>query len=261
MSSQDAFFTTGKPDWFEPTDHCRGPWNTDACHAGPPTGLLARAAESIVPEKRLVRLCVDLIRPIPMSGFSVVADITRAGKTVSTSHAQLLNSDGKPVAKANALHIAPQPPHNFPTQSAHFGSARNALEGPFPISATHSEPAFPNAVQVRYPDGQDGHPGPSTVWMKALPLLANETPSPFQRICPLADCGNAFGRNAEPSEVSFINPDLTIVLHRDPSGDWLGSQSSGYWESNGLGMADAKLFDEDGVVGRAVQTLLLQAMS
>lgn len=55
-----------------------------------------------------------------------------------------------------------------------------------------------------------------------------------------------------------MNPDLTILLHRDPEGDWLGTQATSYWESNGIGMADALLFDHNGVVGRAIQTLLLR---
>jgi len=81
----NAFFTSVDNQWFEPTSHTRGPWDVNACHAGPPTGLLARAAELALPDKRLVRITVDLIRPIPFSGFSVSANVTRSGKTVSTA--------------------------------------------------------------------------------------------------------------------------------------------------------------------------------
>ena len=38
----------------------------------------------------------------------------------------------------------------------------------------------------------------------------------------------------------------------------MGSQSTGHWENNGIGMADAQLLDQYGVVGRAVQTLLVR---
>ena len=55
-----------------------------------------------------------------------------------------------------------------------------------------------------------------------------------------------------------MNPDLTILLHREPQGEWLGTNSTGYWEDTGIGMADAQLFDESGSVGRALQTLLLR---
>lgn len=257
----NSFFTTDNNSWFNPTNHTRGPWDINACHAGPPTGLIARALENIIDDKRLIRLSVNLQRPIPFSGFSIEAKVERSGRSVATTSANLLNKDGKVIVNASGLHMSTQSPtHNYPTHKQTFGSAADATPGPFPIQTLHDQPAFNgNGVQIRYPTGQDSHPGPTTVWMKTVPLLENETASPFQRICPLADCGNAFGRNANPAQVSFINPDLTLVLHRDPIGEWLGSQSVGYWEPTGQGLADALLFDEQGVVGRAMQTVLLQS--
>ena len=85
--------------------------------------------------------------------------------------------------------------------------------------------------------------------------------TPFQRISPLADCGNAFGRNAEPYEVQFVNTDLLIALHRDPVGEWMGSRSTSAWQPTGNGLADALLFDDEGPVGRALQTLLLRPVA
>ena len=94
--------------------------------------------------------------------------------------------------------------------------------------------------------------------MRAIPLLPDEEPSPFQRISPLADCGNAFGRHADPDKVQFVNTDLVIALHRDPVGEWMGSRSVAFWQPTGVGLADALLFDDEGPVGRALQTLLLR---
>jgi len=260
MKMANAFFTTDDHIWFKPTQHTRGPWDVNSCHAGPPTGLIARAMELLIPEKRLIRLSVDLLRPIPFNGFNIEVSRTRNGRSVATSTATLLNEDGTVMVSASGLYMTEQTQqHDYPTHSATFGKAADAQAGPFPIQTLHDQPAFNGSgVQIRYPQGQNKNPGPTIVWMKTVPLLEDETSSPFQRICPLADCGNAFGRNANPSEVSFVNPDLTIVLHRDPVGDWLGSQSVGYWEPTGQGLADALLFDEQGVVGRAMQTVLLK---
>jgi len=255
----NAFFTSADNRWFEPTSHTRGPWDIHACHAGPPTGLLARAVELTAPDKRLVRLTVDLIRPIPFSGFYVKAELTRSGKSVSTCSAQITDTDGKIMANASALLMTEQPTNSFDSYNKTLGSIDKSTEGDFPIQTLHDEPAFSgDGVEIKYVEGHSKQPGPTALWMRTVPLLETEEPSPFQRICPLADCGNAFGRNAEPSEVSFVNADLTIVLNRDPVGLWLGSDSVGYWESNGHGMADALLFDAHGVVGRALQTLLLR---
>lgn len=256
----ESFFEKSDSDWFQPTAHTRGPWHPEHCHAGPPTGLLARAAEKLVPEKQLVRLNINLQRPIPFSGFSVTASTTKQGRQVALTALTLNDADGRLCASGEALHITPQPDSDFPTSSAEMPLPADGNDGGFPISRTlHDLPCFAgDGVQTRYAAGQDAGPGPTTAWIKTVPLLPNETPSPFQRMCPMADCGNAFSRNAEPWEVNFMNPDLTIVMHRPPQGEWMGSQSIGHWSNNGIGIADATLLDARGVVGRAVQTLLLR---
>ena len=111
--------------------------------------------------------------------------------------------------------MTPQANHPLPSHAVDYGKHTDAVTGDFPIRKTlHDKPAFNGAgVSVKYPEGQTPEPGPTIAWMKTVPLLQDETPSPFQRICPLADCGNAFSRNAEPSEFNFMNPDLTILLH------------------------------------------------
>ena len=255
----DSFFTRDG-DWFRPTGHCRGPWDAEACHAGPPTGLLARAMEHALPDQRLCRITVELIRPIPFAGFRIVAQCTRQGRTVSTSEASLINDSGKALVVARGLHMTEQPLTEFPSHSASIGSPEQAIPGNFPIEETlHGLPAFNGSgVTVRYPEGQTNSPGPTTAWMKTVALLPDEAPSPFQRMCPLADCGNAFGRNADLQQVHFMNTDLTLSLHRDPEGEWLGTHSVGYWQANGIGLADATLYDARGAVGRALQTLLLK---
>ncbi len=256
----DSFFTSTNNDWFQPTEHTRGPWDEHACHAGPPTGLLARAVEQLLAQQRLTRLTVNLQRPIPFAGFRIESTVQRRGRTVSLTEARLISRENKVIITANGMHLTPSDEADMPTYQQTFGSPEDAVAGEFPIATTlHGQPAFNgDGVEVRYPAGQSPRPGPTTAWVKTVPLLAYEEPSAFQRICPLADCGNAFGRNAEATDVTFMNTDLTLILHRDPVGEWLGTQSVGYWEPTGIGMADALLFDQTGTVGRAMQSLILR---
>ena len=255
----DSFFTSPDGDWFQPTDPCRGPWDPTACHAGPPAGLLARKSEQLLADQQLVRLTIDLTRPIPHAGFRIAGEVTRAGRTVSTTAMTLIDGDGRPIVTARAMHIAAGDQSQVPTIPSATPRLSDAEPGRFPLSEIgHGQPAFPTGVEVRYPPGHTPDSGPTQVWMRALPLLPDELPSPFQRICPLADCGNAFSRNAEPVEVAFMNTDLTIVLHRPPEGEWLGMDSVSHWQSNLIGMSDSLLFDDRGPVGRAVQALILR---
>lgn len=253
-----SFFTTADGTWFQPTDNCRGPWDPDSCHAGPPTGLLARAVEALVPGQRLTRLTVDLLRPVPMAGFRIDAEVVRRGRSVTTTRAVLVDGDDRPRVTAAGLHLRTDTVRDRPTAVIATPALDDAVDGAFPIRRTrHDRPGFVNGVETRYPPSQDPNPGPTTIWLRTVPLLPEEEPSPFQRICPLADCGNAISRNAEPDEHGFVNPDLTLVLHREPEGEWLGSQGVSHWQPDGIGLADALLFDHRGVVGRALQTLLL----
>ena len=73
----------------------------------------------------------------------------------------------------------------------------DSIPGAFPVGRTHGLRGFRDAVEIRYPPGEDNTPGATTAWMRTVPLLADEPVTPFQRICPLADCGNAFARHAD----------------------------------------------------------------
>ena len=135
-----------------------------------------------------------------------------------------------------------------------------AVAGRFPISSwPHDLKAFPMSVEVRYDPAESlGEGGPTTMWMRTkVPILADEEPTPFQRISPLADCGNGVSYNDYLDRVLFLNPDLEVSLHREPVGEWFCSKVRSHWQPDGTGLSDAELFDVAGPVGRAVQNLLL----
>lgn len=249
------------PKRLIPTDLARGPWDPEGAHGGVGAAALVRGLEGLSPEKRLSRLTVDLTRPVPMAGFRVECELTRDGRSVATAIGRLLDDAGNVRLTATALYtggtsLGPVPTVQFdpPSDPEHDEDAE------FPIRRIvgHNLPNFQTAMRVRYPRGHDGEPGPTTVWIKTVDLLYGEETSPWQRAAIVGDCPNGFGRNAEPWEVNFINPDLTIHLHRQPSGKWLGLKIDSRWESDGHGIADGLMFDREGAVGRVVQTLLLR---
>jgi hypothetical protein len=255
----DAFFTIDG-EWFRPTENARGPWDPNACHAGPPAGLLARASELLVPDQQLVRLTVELTRPIPYAGFRIDAAVTRKGRTVSTTEMTVVDVDGRPVVSARGMHLSATEQGELPSARSSTPRLSESEPGRFPIAAGgHGLATFARAVEMRYPPGHSPTPGPTQAWMRTVPLLGDEAPSPFQRICPLADCGNAISRNADPIPLTFVNTDLTILLHRPPVGEWLGMDSVSRWEPSGIGMSDSLLFDDEGPVGRALQVLSIRA--
>ena len=240
-------------------DPTRGPWHVDHCHAGPPAGAIARSVEIVAGDgKLLTRLTLDLIRPIPMAGFRVDVEMRREGRKVSTAAAVLSDLNGKPCVTGTALLVAPSETPGVPTAAVAPLKVADAAPGPFPLQTpVHHLDAFGSFMNVRYPEDETPDPGPTKMWMKVMSLVEGEVPSSFQRICPLADCGNATARNAEPQAVGFVNPDLTIVAHRQTSADWLLSDGVSHWQENGIGLAEARISDEDGPVATALQSVIL----
>ncbi|MFV0306911.1 MAG: thioesterase family protein [Desertimonas sp.] len=263
----DSFFTIDRradgTEWIRPTDHARGPWNDDACHGGPPTAMLVRALERTIAGQRLARISVELSSPVPMAGFRIETDVAKRGRTTSQSSAAIIDADGVVRSTAIGLHIrtaeVPVVPTSLDNAGLDLPLSATASPGDFPRANVRPDwVGFRQAVEVRYPPGSSGDGGRTTVFMRTVSPLPDEVPTPFQRIAPLADCGNAFSRHSDGDALQFINADLTIALHRDPVGEWLGSRSSSQWQPGGVGLADALLFDDQGPVGRALQTLLLR---
>jgi hypothetical protein len=257
----EAYFTTRDGHWFIGTDYARGPWDADSCHAGPPTALIVRALEHLAPHQRLHRITVELMRPIPIRGFQVQAEVRRPGRSVTLSEAEIFDED-RVYVRAFGLHtrtITDFSTATAPSQPPDFAAA---VAGDFPIrDAHHDQTGFSSSVEVRYnvDEGGAGTGGPTTVWLRPkIPILADEAPSPFQRICPLADSGNGISYNEYLDRVAFVNPDLTVALHRDPVGEWHAARARSHWQPDGTGLADAELFDVEGSVGRALQTVLLE---
>ncbi len=256
------FFSIRDDEWFVGNDGARGPWSEHACHAGPVTGLLVRALERAIDDKQLVRITADYVRPIPMAGFRIETEVVRNRRAVAAGKATLLGGDGKVCATATSLHIVRSDFESLPTSSIDVPNRHDAVPGEFVVeSAHHDKPFFRDWIEVAYPPGESNTPGPTTIWMKVPPLLADEAPSPFQSICALADCGNGTSRNANLDAATFVNPDLTIILHRLPETEWHAMSAISFWEPSGIGLSQATLFDEKGPVGVASQTLLVQPTS
>ncbi|NVO57144.1 thioesterase family protein [Rhodobacteraceae bacterium B1Z28] len=258
-SQAQAYFHLSADGTFVGNDPVRGPWSADHCHAGPVTGLIARAAETeIGPDKMMTRLTVDLLRPLPLAGLRVAAETTRHTKTLATTRVTVHDLDDTLCATATTMHLVRKDLGDVPNVVTPSAGFDNVVEGPFPIrQMRHDLPGFAHFVDVAYPkDGNQG-PGPKTIWMRAPQLLDGEQQSPIQSLCPLADCGNGISWNVPPTEMGFMNTDLSVHIHREPVSDWLASESVSHWQPSGIGMSQSVLYDRQGPIGTALQTLVL----
>jgi len=110
---------------------------------------------------------------------------------------------------------------------------------------------------MRYIEGDFHDPGPATAWMRmTLPIVAGEEATPLQRVAALADFGNGLSR-VLASGWWFINADLTVYLERPPAGEWVALRARTDMDDQGIGLAQSELFDQDGSIGHALQSLFV----
>jgi acyl-CoA thioesterase len=104
------------------------------------------------------------------------------------------------------------------------------------------------------------HAGPGRVWQRLQhPLLPGQPATPLARLAATADFCNGVSAMLPFDRFLFINADLSIHLHRQPRGEWIGLDARTRLHEGGSALAEGELHDEHGPVGRAFQTLVVQA--
>ncbi len=248
-------------DRLIPSELTRGGWTDDAQHGGPPGGILARAIESVptlVP-MQAVRFTVDLIRPVPLEPLLIETSVVREGKRIQLVDAALRGGDGVDLGRATALKIRigdldlptpetekmPVGPESMESLDwrGHFGEDDD-------LHRFHYD-----AVEIRTLEGSFHRPVPGTSWFRLrVPLVEGEELTPFIRVATIADMANGNAQVLDPTVHIFVNPDISLHLHRLPRGEWIGMQSVSHPHPHGIGMADSTVYDRDGRIGRIIQS-------
>ena len=254
---QTSFFEPAGPGSFVATGATAGPWSADAQHGGPPSALAARELERHEPDEnmRLARVAVDILRPVPLGLLTARTRTLRPGKRVALLET-VLESGGQAVLVARGWRIAKLVDAPVATRAA----------APPEIPAAAKTPRFPGGnvtgylshIEWRFETGNFDEPGPCKTWARPrVPLLPGEETSPMSRTMLLADSGSGVSMALDPRTYIFINVDLTVILHRDPVGEWLLLDAVTTMDGTGTGLAETRLSDSTGEVGIGVQTLLV----
>lgn len=246
-------------DHVVPNAITAGPWAADAQHGGAVAAILARTVERVpspVPSE-VVRLTVELLRPVPIRPLRAEATTVRPGKKVQLVDARL-TADGVDVAAARALRIRSQ--HTEVPAQESQPERGGPPDTPAPVDRSVVRLPYAEAFDLHFTNGSWSELGPVTMWTRLrAQVVAGEEPSPLQRTCAAADFGNGVSRILDFETHVFINPDLTVSLARVPVGEWIGFEVASHLSSDGYGQAESLIFDRSGPVGRATQSLLVEA--
>lgn len=245
---------------------CTGPWDPAAMHGGPPFALCGRILADHGAgrdEFHLARLSVELIRAVPLAPLTFEVIETRAGHRV-----QLLDVVVRDDHDVTLIH----------GRGMRIRRADNGLDEttmtmpgppdlPGPDDAALHEHAYPlppggfymDAFEIRSCDGRSFGPlGPSAAWFRLrTPVFAGETIGALDRVLTIADFGNGISNIVPSLDHVYINPDVSLHLHRLPEGEWLVSDAETHVRSDGYGTATATISDPLGPVGVANQSLLV----
>ena len=258
-----AFYEPAGQDTYVATASTVGPWSHDAQHGGPASALAARALERHEPDEkqRLARVAVDILRPIPVGKLSVKTRIVRPGRRITLAEV-VMEADGQEVLHARGWRIerpAGAVPEIFDGASA--GPLPAMGDGQAPSIFSREPEGYLASIEWRFLPQEPGDTRYAQVraaWTRPrVPLLPDEEPSAMSRALLVADSGSGVGAALAATEFIFINVDVTVVLPRDPVGEWLLLQAATAVGSDGTGLAMTRLSDQTRPCGRAWQTLLV----
>jgi hypothetical protein len=256
--------TTAPQSFYERIDDTRfrstratvGPWSPVLQHAGPPAALLGHVLERTDPQPgaRIARVSIEILGPIAVDDLQVTAEVIRAGRRVELLGATA-SARGRAVLRANAWQIAAEPGRS---------PAAGDREPAPPLPPEQPQRFFPGvdafpygeALEWRFVEGDYEHLGPAIVWARCrFPLVRGEPMSGLCRLLAMVDSANGVSAELPLASWTFVPVDLTVVLHRDPVGEWVGMHATTTIEADGVGMTRTRLFDLDGTLGGSLHTL------
>ena len=248
---------------YASTDLTRGPWHPDHQHGGPPIALVARGIEragAALGLTHVARLTANLLRPIPIAELAIEVQTDYAGRNVAHFSAQL-HAGGKEVARFTAVvqreagleFPAGLPGHPLPQAPRAPGQSPAA---PFLFASRTT--GYHDLIEGRTAAGV-AFRGPSAAWFRLRhPLLAGEAPGGLERVAVAADSGNGISAILDFHRYIFVNSDLTINLLRKAQGEWICIDACTLLGPDGGGLAESRIFDAAGLIGRATQSLAIR---
>jgi hypothetical protein len=248
---------------FTATPHTRGPWDPAFQHAGPPAALLAREAELAggIDGGQTVRLAYDILGPVPVGPVRVRASVIRPGRRIELVEAVLAGVDGRPLMRLTAWRMRVRDDGAIAATSngAHPAPAGPADSRPEDAAFFTEDVAYHRALEWRFFAGSFNSPGPAAAWTASrCELVAGEPMRPLEHLLVMTDAASGISAALDWNRATFANVDLTVALHRQPRGEWLGMDATTVLGGTGAAQCLAVLFDADGAIGRSTQSLFVE---
>jgi acyl-coenzyme A thioesterase PaaI-like protein len=238
--------------------YAAGPWDATMQHGSAPASLVVWAAEAMATQApmRIARVSIDLMRPVPLKPLTLETEVLREGRKIQLC-AVRLRADGVLVVAATMLKV------RLKTEALPPDVSGPKVELPSPDTSPEDPAQFSNSpfvtgMQLRAARGKFGVPGPGAIWYRVVrPLVEGQKVSQAVRAVVAADFCNGTSAALDFRQWTFLNADLTVSMAREPVGEWILLDAESWIGPDGAGLAMARLADEQGYFGRAVQSLVV----
>lgn len=254
---------------YVPTEWAGSPWSDRHQHGGPVNALFAKAAQeaAAISGLRVVRLTVDLFRPVPLIPLLLQWRFVRRGRRLAAIDAQLVRPEDRDViTRASAVLLRPstETPRSWehtPPPPTELAEAEAIDFMPRAYRDT-APPGFHQSFEVRLGGDESG----PVAWITSpLDLIPGQPMTPLQHSAAVADLtfglsGRSLLReriaDVDAWRVPMINTDTTVYWEREPVGQWFAFRHALLTDHEGIGLAEVDLGDTAGRLGRSLQAML-----
>ncbi len=249
-------------DGYASAEIARGPWDERMMHGGAPSALIARAIEATAPGSELVvtRLTIDFLSAVALGPVAVASGLARPGRRFQVVDASL-DAGGRSACLARAVRVRRA---DMPAAAAAHADAVASLPPPedgveLPLFTARERAMFyPDACAISQVGGELGS-GAVAAWIRLRgELVPGEAPSQLARVAAAADFANGLSWILPFRDWLFVNTELTIHLHREAIGEWIGLDARTSLSASGFGLSTATLHDLDGPIGVCAQSLFIE---
>lgn len=259
----DAIFER-EGDAFIPTENALSPWGSQYLHGGSAAALLAYGIEQAKadPSLMVTRMTIDLFRAVPRAPLRIETTPVRTGRRIQSLISSLI-ADGSEVARATTLlllpaevaigdtegiaHAMPERPENLPAGSLLPDDMRMSMRVGLHMIVEARR-------VIEYTGGRGGR---SIAWLRfPIPVIDGVETTPLMRVAATADFANGISHIRPSDSLGFINADISLHLHREARGEWIGLDVTSGAQPYGIGMVRGTMFDTEGPIGIVTEALL-----
>lgn len=207
---------------------------------------------------RMARISYEILGPIPGGEFEVTTTTIQPGCTSELLQAAM-SAGGRTVVRATAWRLVKS---DTAAVAACEDKAMPGLEQAVSWAGMDEWPGgYVASLEIRViPSHRQGR---GQVWIKSPYEMVDGVPTlDFVHLMGLVDTANGVVSRVAPGPDSYMFPnvDLQIHLYREPTGQWLGVDTSVTFAADGIGLTSTVLNDADGPFGRAEQILTVRKL-